>query len=98
MFSLFLDWSSDNHLITTSITWAQLQSFIQPGLSSLASWLFVKLVVSILVTRALLKIYKNNPFPRAAASPIKGSEKKLEEGNICSPLKKDAKLGKYQRF
>merc|ERR1719209_1283764 len=108
IFSLFfLDWSSssnsNNELplrprTTTSITWAQLQMFMQPDLSSLASWLFVKLVVSLLVARALLQLYRNNPILRAAASPIKEREKKLEEGKFCSPPKKDAKLGKYQRF
>merc|ERR1719370_1557346 len=108
IFSLFfLDWSSSssnsNELplrprTTTSITWAQLQLFIQPDLYSLASWLFVKLVVSLLVARALLQLYRNNPILRAAASPIKEREKKLEEGKVCSPPKKDAKLGKYQRF
>ena len=72
--------------------------FMHPDLSSLACWLFVKLVVSLLITRALLKLYRNDPFLRAAASPIKAREKKLEEGKVCSPPKKDAKLGKYQRF
>ena len=106
IFSLFfLDWSSSNSKdlpfrprTTSSITWAQLQMFMQPDISSLASWLFVKLVVSILVVRVLLKLYRTYPFPRAMASPIKEKEKKLEEGKVCSPPKKDAMLGKYQRF